>query len=1258
MIEAILISIAANIVTGLGQKTLKHIINDGSLEAEIEKAFNEALNKWTVNYGIKEKEKIFTSKRFNTLIDCIKAPEKIHDLDKSTSDIIDFFKLELQKSITAWNYVQDVQFQEALNRFNLIEHHLNGLKKELLAQIEHIEKQFDDALLSYKDAFSQLLNPENKDLPNQFHNTFIGRESDLESIDYLIKVSDYKIISIISDGGYGKTRLCIEYFQKYVDTNENLDAWVLNTTAFKNLNLSSKLKEGKQTIILIDDAHKYPKILNDVVNITNRYNNVKILMTVRNALYDVTVSELASHNRNITSHAIERLSYEETQALFKSQLPWLGGVEIKRLAEHSKGIPIVILGLCQITINGKYKSEISEEENFRLFVQEQKQQVINDINAKYFIEKGNVNKTIELLSFFAPIKNTDEEIAQISTLNGINVDETALILDYLEKYGFILRNNEIVITPDPYSDTILLDSSPRIRYLLQSEISVFLDRLIRNLIEVEKSERLSINIGNLLSEFISSFKTKSIETENDIASLVANLETLKSFTYKKPRICFFAIRDLIESKLETGSFWQKEEIHVLYERSFKEVHENIETILSIIALNTSETSQLEELYDLLWTYKTYKPESAIFGKAFGYKVYDFKEYGYRQKSPLQRQKMLLLKLDKELTGKPEDEFLHKHIFACIKSLMAIDFEGESHYDKYTHAFSWGRHIVPFNESTEKIRLDSIILLIKIYYLARNKKESEEYFEHLLRILYFTAKQKREKHEFNQSKEIALIVDFLHSILANKPNIIERSSIIRQLKIFERREIKNEYKSVVDEIIKESENVSTTKEKLALLFLDEYFSLKNNIEKSFSGVIKLYPDDTSFFKDIIELKVELIKNSFSNFHELLSYLVDKQPEKSKKLLELVITEYPEQVCDFSTLIKANFKDNDYFYSTIEKIWNIEFDCTKGAILWMLTNGRYKTVEFYKEEDLKYFEYVVENKLINQLWGTSFTLPKYILVNPIRTLKIISAIFEISENEREEGFLINSIFEDKTILEKHTELIKEFIFSSTIQFPIDHHYMSEVLYFLEDYYDFDLLFNYLKEKVKLIEKNKKSFHLSYHKQYNNPHKTSIQSEKDFIKVIRWYSNLESKSKYIHQGLVEFLRPIEIASDEFCPEFKALIDEAGDNIEKIVDTCKALDFYENKSEKLISLLINIANETCEKFNVEQSQLIDILGHDYILNLGMKSGNGGGPFPQDLRKRKEFSDIMEKYEMHSKVKNVFEYALKRVNEDINRDFFNDEKW
>ncbi len=1258
MIEGIIIGIIANLITGLGQTAIKKIINEESLEGEITKAFNNALDKWSINYDIKEKQKIFTRERFSTLIDCVKDPEKIKELDKPTTEIIEYFKIELQNSLSAWNYIQDLQFQTSLNKLNTIEVHIQGLETNFIQQLKKIEEIFDDVLISFNDAFRHQLDKENFDLPNQFHNKFIGRESDLETIDYLVKFSDKRIITIAADGGFGKTRICVEYYQKYIETDDKFEAFVLNTSAFNGLNFSNQLIKDKINLILIDDAHKNPKILNDFINATSRYENVKIIMTIRRALYDDTISEIATHNRNIGYHKIIRLSYEETQQLFKSQLPGIDEIELKKLADESKGIPIVVLGLCLVTINGKYKSGLSEESNFNLFVIELKKQIIDDIHHKYLIAKENINKTIELLSFFSPIKNNENEIAEFSKLNRIEIDETSLIFDYLAEHEFISKDIEIYIKPDPYSDIILLNSSARIKYLLKKDIKLFIDRLIRNLVEVEQSERLGFNLNSLLSEFISSFNDKDVETLEDVNNLVNNLETLKSFAYKKPRICFYAINHLISSKLDIIAFWENEDSQIFYEKSFKEVHENIETILSISALNTHNELELEEIYELMWKYKLRKKNSRIFQQVFRFRVYDFAEYGYHSKTPFERHFFLLKKLNIIIESYPQEEHIFNHILECLKTLIVLEFEGDSFYDKYTHAVTWRRFHVQKNEYINKIRIDSLNLLFKTYNLIRHKQHSDSYLDPILRILFFMSKSKHDRPEFDQNNEVKIVIDFIQQILNETPSINERSTIIKQLKIFERREIKEEYREIVDKLLINAENVTDKKEKIKLLFLDEYFSVRKNVDEKLNIIINNYQDDKSLFKDIIESKIELIDKDFTNFYEILSSLIKTHPEKSKELLDFVISTYPEEVCFYSSLIKANYKDDEYFYSIINKIWSFEFECVKGAVLWQLTYGRNCETELFREDDLKYFEYVVDNGLIEQLRSISFVLPKYIKLNPNNTLNLISKVLEIRNNEHENGFLIHSIFEDKEIVSNNSFLIKDFLFSSTLRFPLDFYNLDDALLFLEDNFGFELLFTYLVDKINLISKKENFFNLSYNKNYHNPKKINEQSEIDFLKVIKWYAELEKKSEYIERILVKFLRPIEIKSEKFKTEFKLLIEDAGDDIGKVVDLCKALDVYKNKGEYIISILIEVANEICEKDNCKKAHLYEIFGNDFVDNLGSRSGIPGQPFPEDLNKRDEIIGYIDNYKMHPNVKEVFNYALSKVNHDIERERNIDSKW
>jgi GTPase SAR1 family protein len=1134
---------------------------------------------------------------------------------------------------------------------------------------DHCEKEygnvtslpsFHDMLIPYEIVFQKQLDETNDNLPYQFHTPFFGRESELEKIQLLYEQPTVSAISIVGDGGYGKTRLIVELFNHLTVKEDSPDVYVLNEAAFRSQHFAEQINTDKKILVLFDDAHKKLEILNDLIGFADRFENLKLILTIRKALYADTIKSISTHRRNIESIELPRLSYGETLSLFKSQLPHLKEEEIKRLAEESKGVPIVILGLCSITLQGKYKSELSEETNFMLFVNEVKDQVITDIHSRYYIARENINKTIELISYFAPIKNSPDEITALARLNNLSFEETSLIIDYLSEYGLIEKRADISIKPDPYSDAILLESAPRIKYLLQQEIGIFLDRLIRNLVEVEQSSRININIESLLTGFITSFKNKPLDSNQSIKDLESNLETLKSFTYKKPRLCFFAIKYLIESHDTNSEFWGSEESLPLYSNSFKSVHVEIETILSIAALNTHTRFEFDEIYDLLVYYQSKRHNGRIFQKVFTYRIYDFNEYGYYPVVPCERQTYLVRKIINEIDKGDLTQETIDHLLNCCKTLLSLEFETESHFDKYTHSFTYGRANVIFNETTKYIRETTLSFLFKIYKDIRNTSDSELFFQEILKPLIFTAETKRAEYIFPQDNEVKAISIFLQSILKDNPNMFERSSIIKQLKLFERKEIKEEYKDLVQELLSLSENVSTNKERLKLLLRDDYFSLKNTLEERINKIIENYPDSISFFSDLVEARIELPDKDYSNFYEIINHLAIAHPVLSRTLLQYIVDDFPDQSCHFASLIKGNCSDNEFFYYIIDKIWQIDLECCKAAVIWMLTRGRNQDIKLYKNEDLDYFEYIVENKMLSAIGPTYFTLSKYILINPKRTLEVIAGILRLCGNNTDAGFLLHSIFENKEIIESHSDLIKDFVLKDTIEFPIDSHYIEDILSFLEDYFGFEVMFDYLKRKTALYASREQFLGFSLQKHYNNHNKCQTQMEIDFLSVIEWYVGLEVESRYFHNRLLEFLRPAEINSNEFKEGFRTMVREVGDNKKRIIEICNALDVYEIEGEVVLAMLIEIANDLCDKFLISNDELIEVFGRSFIYNTQVKAGTAGQPFPQDIRHMDLLKGIIENYKLHPQVKDILLFAVRRVEEDIARDrhIFMEDQW
>lgn len=1118
---------------------------------------------------------------------------------------------------------------------------------------------FDDILIPYQIAFKTQLDPDNKNLPYQFHKPFFGRETDFEKLEKFITDGDSDVFVLVSEGGYGKTRLIVELFKKRIAEDQETEAFLLNESAFQCLEFAEQLRTDKKVLILFDDAHNRPEILNDVFGVAQRLGNVKVILTVRKAAFSDILKTVASHRRILEVLELNRLSYEETQALFKSNLGGLKSFEIKRLSEESRGIPIVILGLCQVALQGKYKSELSETINFIQFVKEVKDQVIIDIHNKYYIEKQKINKVIELISFFAPVKNSSEEIGLLAHLNLMDNEETSLIIDYLSEYEFIRKHQYISIVPDPYSDTILLGSAHRLKYLLQREIGVFIDRLIRNLVEVEQSQRLELNVDSLLYQFIESFKEKKIGSYEDIRLLESNLDTLKSFAYKKPQVCFMAVSYLISSQIENKDFWKENDIANFYSSSFKTVHESIETIFSIVALNTHKSSEFESLYRVMSQYRDLRLGSKVFNKVFRYRIYDFYEYGYRPHEPCERQQFLINKLKFRIDNEEVTKALLGHLLDSCHIVLAHEFEGENFYDKYTHSFSLARHHVFFNETIKNLRKSAINILIDVYSENRYILEFRKCFDLLLGIFFFMVKPAKDTPQFNNNGEIELVVRFFKTLLSDKPNIFERSSIVRQLKLFKRKELKEEYIESFTELLILAENVSKPREKLELMFNDEYISIRTNIKEKIEALFKDYDDLESFFEDITEVKSSMSNDRYSNFHEVVSHLVSNYKAESKSLLEFVITLKPHLVCDFARLINANYKDQEYFYRTIDKIWNLEIDCVNGTVLWMLTYGRNREVELYREKDLDFIENVIEKKMTKALMSISFSLPDYMSVAPKKTISLITQILHLQENSRESERLISTLFEDRVLLKANAELIRDFIFDETVSIPLDSYSFDKALFFLEDFFGFDCLFEYLKNRVSLLERRKNYFSLSLRKHYNNPRKERNQFEVDFLKVIAWYAELPNKDKYLHKKIVKYLRPTKIASLDFANGFKTLVQKSKNDKSRLLDLFDTINGYSHKTDFIVSLQIELVNDLCNTNEFTKQDLIHLLGSDYIYNSGGKSGTPGEPFPQDLRKRKELNRFIKEYSMDEKVKEIFLYALDIVNRDIDERFGRiDEEW
>lgn len=1186
-----------------------------------------------------------------------------YQLDKTNEElqeIIEEEKIKLEeKTKKCQNYHPNINFTiDKIWNVSTLRKKIKALnfdKKEIIRN--HLHKEygpvmklptFDDILIPYQVAFESQINPSTPNLPYQFKTPFFGRANKLQQlIDF--SNSDEKVISIVADGGYGKTRLCIEFF-KILDKEADKEAYVLNEGAYHCIDFSTQVKSNKEIFVLIDDAHRNISILKDIIKTAHTLKNVKLILTIRKAVYSDTLHSIPTHYRNIEKIVLDRLDYDSTKSLFESQFPNLMKKTTFDLINKSKGVPLVILALCQMIHENRYSDGLSNEENFKEFVLEQKKQVITDINSQQYIDKGIINKSIQLLSIFAPVKNNESELKAISEIIDISYDDFIETIDLLSEYDFINQSFTITIKPDPYSDVILLDSTGMIKRLLRKpDINNFIDRIIPNLIEIEHSDSFSVSLDPILFDFVSLMLNNSFSTKDEIIQFNNNLDTLAYFTYKKPSFSASAIDKIILSKKNNNIFWTQTQ-SPLFQHLVKETHKKIHLIFSIIYLNTYSDFELHSVYKTMTEYLTIQNDFSIISTIFRYRVYDFKEFGYSQNTPCFRQQFLANELTQLSKKNQLTKFEKEFTINSAESLLRLDFRLEEHFNPYKQTFSYGNSNVPENDITKQIRLTTITTLCEIYIQNRTipSNFSEKILERLLRLLIYLKQPYQTVQRFNQDEEIIILKTFYLTILSSSPTTYERSKILYQIRLYNSKDFKEEYKDFIQELLDKAENVKTLSQKLELILLNELDYNKDDVIQSFSSIIDEHSTFDNFYSNLIQIVAN--SNSYSTFklNKLIDFLNEKHPNQSKELFSKILDEHPHQVGIFTNLSKGFYTDKDFFYKSIDKIWNSEIDYNKTITVHMLTFGRKEDYQYYENGDFVYLETVIKEKNTAALNKLVHTIEKYMYVDSKKTINLIVQILNSGIINDSNRLLISSLFKDTSFSKTFKKELKQFIYKHSIPISLDTHFINYALKFLENEYSFKELFNYLTQKVDYIDKNPNLFGLSFYVGYSNRQTDVSQKEDNFIYAIQWFASLKNKSKYIHKKLLEFLIPEKIFSETLEQKLSIIVNLNKNNHAYLIELCQGINVYKNKTERLVLFLIKVALLLAVSPDYSSKDLAKVFGSSFIHNLGNKSKSRKGAYPQDIERKDLLIKILSLGLLNSDLKGLFSEILKKVQEDI----------
>lgn len=1106
---------------------------------------------------------------------------------------------------------------------------------------------FAQPIIPYRVEFDAITNPDASKLAVHFDNPFFGREKELEVLTNFIASDTERVITVVADGGYGKTRLCIEFFKNVIDASGDKKAFVLNEKAFKGGLFAGDKEPDEMTIILVDDAHKKADILDNLLKVVKQHKNVKLILTVRKALYEDTVRSFSTHSRGIQKIVLARLSYDDTLSLIGTQVAGLNQGDKQRLAEQSKGVPIVVLGLCYMIASGKYSSEISEEENFIRFVREQRDQVIEDISAKHLLTGENINKTIQLLALLGPVRNDENEIRQLAALNSMSYEDCSIILTGLEEHEFIQQGAEISILTDPYSDVVLLDAAPRLKFILIAKgIERFIDRIIRNLVGVEHSSRLKLNVDTIVLDFISSMSKNKLASHEDIAELNENLETLRHFAYKKPSLALKAIHLILKITAGTTTFWQKDSSGLDFGRIGK-TQDLIDRITAIIALNSHGDHALSEVFDVVVEMARRRSDFKPLQIAFRYREYDFEEYGYRPYAPCERHQFLANRLTQLVSSETLTEFDLELIYTGTTILLRLDFAIEEVFDKYKHTFSYGTAHVVDNETTKKIRDEAIAVLIALFAKARGKAIGDQIFDALLRMLHFTTKSThRGDNPLNQSSQVEMVENFLLAHLSNSPSAEERAKLHRQLQMYMRRQVKPEYVELHKKLSTGAEDIKDSKQRIEVLLRSDYFFKLNNLEKVLKESIAAYKNWQDFYEDAVIIVRNF--NGDPTYNELFNHVIAHHPDKAKEMYEFVRKTYPDLTVAFGELIRANYKDNEYFYGKIDELWKIDTQEARHMVVYLLTVGRNRDKKLYEGKDFPYIAAAIAEGNRQAIFRLSITLAGFMDLDYKTTLKLCEEFIDQSHvNDAE--MLIASLFEDVEVTARYKDALKEFAFKKTVRLDIGSYYFNHIFEFLLRDFGFDTLFSFLVARIDFIEKEDAWHRFDMDGVPTGTSITSDQREDNFLKAIHWYATIDNPSEWTHKKIIEYFKPNEQFSPSLRMKLESLISACNGDVDRICRLCSGLAVYKEMNDEFLEFLISTANSLVELPGYTKERLDHVFGIDFKYNVGgTRSKSGSGAYPQDLERRDFLVEAIQKFKMEKDVKELFEFALREVEKSI----------
>lgn len=1105
------------------------------------------------------------------------------------------------------------------------------------------------------------------DLRYQFKNAFFGRVDDLSKLKEFVANPGHSTMAIVANGGYGKTRLCIEFFSALVDGETNWIPVVLTHTGFSPSSLNVLLRTPTRLLILIDNANEVPEIVNDVKQLVDNSNGQhKLLITTRKSLFSEVIAKIPSYRNNIQALELKRLSYDETKKMLTDLLPYLRSQDIIYLSEFSKGVPNVVLELTRLIEQGKQPSQISTENFFTDGVRTIIQEIAADIHRLTNLPEEKVFDLLKLIAIISPIPYNKENLTFIAAILEMRYDQLERLLNALYDSGILGSTGIIAIKPDPYSDAILADTIQNNKSFVehirvQPGMEKYFENILKNLAEAElPGDEIKHFIKDLLTGYVDQAEDKS----KDHRKLKAIFEFAGSIFYSHPQIAVRSIRSFIKIYSDSDysihretSGWPRKTVA----EEIKEVTDR--TIANLYAETLYAKDNLLLLHNLLIDYIRATGDIKIVSTAYSFHEWDFENGGYYPRTCCERQNYFMTIIERDLERSDNPLFL-KIALEGAKALLEMDYRLQTYYEEATSKITFGNGYIYTCEHTKEIR-SSILRALMCFFrrFSGDPALRAAAFDILDDFFFYSSTNYNTRYRYEIDEEVSMVLTFLKEMLSEELlNTEEKAIILEKARLFQGVGIRDLFTHLVREIIALASQAKTLYDELDMNIVNrDYFDVKNNLQSRIKHIIESYNDFQQFRSDLVKgYRKHYTKTN--NFGAILRTISNNYPEDAKLFFQYLLDEHADLAPEFVDLLSGIPYYADYFYNVIDKLWKDKDKCGR-AVLWLLTSGRQGNREYYRADDLRYVEAVLAEGQSSLFKIPLYHLLDYAYLDRDRTFKVLDKALEYATGNFY-NMLIHILFDiENQSCDDFAQQIKDLAFKHINKMVIDEdHYGDNLLSFLEAKFGFQTLLDFVYQKVKNSLQGEHYKYLTLHDHTYIPENSSAEvSNQRYLQFLEWFMTRDQQNddeKKVYEYIMKMFRPTNELSNELSGEILKIATEFKGNHTKLLKLAEAVRLFPPNTEALIITLGRIAELILQAdSNTGTSNVPDIFGSEFYFHTGgVKTKSGRGvPFPQDVKKRDLFRKVLQENSFDPSIEQYFKQCEARAQRDIDEEIISD---